>query len=293
MKIIRYRVGATAVAVPSKAVIVVDPDAGRDTAVGAIRAILPDAQPEAVRAWMEEATPTDPLMPVVRPTAQPNVRPGRHRNQRPRSFKRTARQIVGAKVNALGLAAAGLAVFLGVGAVRNPESLPLGSEVLYAEQAGRTTPMPQPTQRKSTSAPRAPRATVTVRETVTMKPVAAESPWKERAFASVAKGGGWTCDTSESQVKECVSPVGRTVVTVVAWTGPSGRNFVFQYIDPAFKRKHRAELKVFKTDADMRTWIAYQSVRRPNLVVGKGWVFYGTDARRIAKYGAILKRMDK
>ncbi|MDH6462041.1 hypothetical protein M2302_002216 [Micromonospora sp. A200] len=254
MKIVKAHTGADAVPVPGRDVILVDPEIGRTTAINAISAILPTHR-AMVESWV------DPVIPSRRPvieaiTQEIPVVARQYRPVRP--------------------------IEIQPGRHRVPQS--------------RRRPLSKPVRVALRSASLAVIATIGLTLGAMIgggpQPASADGVWSKPAFTTVSQTGiGWTCET-HPELAECISDEGAPV-TVEAWDGPDGMKYTFEYEDPITLEKHRVDLKVFESEEAERRWHTYQTAGRENLVAGKKWVAYGTDAKRIAKYTKILKQRHK
>ncbi|MFC4089369.1 hypothetical protein [Micromonospora sp. GCM10011541] len=256
MKIVRAHTGAKAVPVPDRGVIFVDPDAGHTTTINAIQAVLPEAHPDVVEHWWADSvTPAgEPLTDVLT----------RDQIQQARQFYRPARP-----------------VDIKPGRHRNRRERPALSK-------------PARVGIRSASLVAAAALGLLLAPVVTGGPqsASADGVWAEPVFTTVSQtGAGWDCKV-ELLLAECVSDEG-IPVTVEVLNGASARTYNFRYDDPVSQEKHRADIKVFKTEKAEQEWHTYQSAHRPNLVKGKRWVAYGTDAKRVDKYTKVLKAKHK
>lgn len=274
MKVVRARTGASAVGIPSKGVIYVDPDMGHDTAVGAIRAILPDVHPDAVHHWVEEAIPT--ALPLD----------GHARKEyRAKRRARRARRVEAVSGGLYRLAALACAAAIGGFAVTYAEAGEIPRPITEAGQKGTYHFHPAEPETEAATPSAAPRSTSTVPRVTprpTPTPTRSASAWSNATFVEFRDTRGWTCvsSPSDSLAADCTTTDGLKM-HFEAWLGPGGvTHYTVTYRDGW--RNHRVELKVFPTRKAMLKFLDSNSrLNFPNLVAKENWMLYGSDPARI------------
>ncbi|MFC3504439.1 hypothetical protein ACFOOK_26205 [Micromonospora krabiensis] len=230
-------------------VILVDPLAGHDTAVNAIRAILPAAHPDAVEHWVEAVIPTArPLTSELPPVAMQyrhappaSLKPGRHRYQRQRRGPAADRAVK------MGVRAGSLVAASVLGAVVAPMLTGQG-----------------------------------------VAPVSAATAWSNPVFEAVQTGSGMNCSGVDDAdlVATCVAEDGAEM-QVEAMIGPDQLSFTFNYEAPDNGKPQRNVMKVFASAMGVESWRAIHEADPDtfqNLIMGERWVLYGTDETRLRRW---------
>lgn len=258
MRIVRLRTGAAIAVLPDRQLIVIDPSMGHHTAVGAIRAVMPDAHPDAIEHWVED----------VIPTAQPleHHHLGRHR-----------RQVRARRVDALGRAAmriVAMAATMALGAI--------GALALAA-------PHPSTAEPPIVAEMPADVAVPLLGDRAAKAPSIAPVAWNTREIRELRHAAEWECGAGELATMCDVEGVD---VEVTAQIGLHMARYDFSYTDKLGRQQYGVFL-LFKTEEDMDHHQAVSaSLKLQNLIVGPRWLMFGTDGHGLRLWAQKIKDCD-